>query len=119
MHYTLLFYLDPPRFAARTDPTQRQTFWGSFEAYVKALQEAGVMVSGAGLQPPESATTVRPAGPVQHRVQDGPYAETKEQLGGFLIIDVPDLDAALEWARRCPSMASSAVEVRPNLAPAG
>jgi hypothetical protein len=118
MHYTLLFYLDQSQFAARTDPTQREAFWGSFEAYVKTLQEAGVMVSGAGLRAPEAATTVRPAGRPEHRVQDGPYADTKEQLGGFLTLDVPDLDSALEWANRCPARVSSAVEVRPNLAPA-
>jgi hypothetical protein len=87
-------------------------FWASFMPYVKALMDAGVVVSSAGLQVPEAATTLRRAGDTRS-VQDGPYADTKERLGGFFIINVADLDAALEWANRCP--AGVAIEVRPNL----
>jgi hypothetical protein len=72
------------------------------------------MVGGAGLQPPPLGTTVRERDGKRH-VQDGPYADTKEQLGGFYEIDVPDLDTALDWAARCPSASTGAVEVRPNL----
>lgn len=72
------------------------------------------MVGGAALQPPSAATTVRQQNGKQH-VQDGPYADTKEQLGGYFVIEVPDLDKALEWAARCPAAAAGAVEVRPNL----
>jgi hypothetical protein len=114
MEYTLLFYLNPDKFAARTNPQQKEAFWGSFMPYVKALREAGIVVAGAGLQPPDMATTVR-LGAGGRQVQDGPYADTKEQLGGFFIIDVPDLDTALEWAGRYPNVAGEIVEVRPNL----
>jgi hypothetical protein len=116
MHYTLLFYQSPDDFAARTDPEKHQAFWASFLPYMKALKDAGVVVAGAGLQPPETATTMK----LRHEqpvVQDGPYADTKEQLGGFFIIDVPDLDTALEWAARYPVGAGGVVEVRPNLPP--
>ena len=72
------------------------------------------MAGGAGLQPPQQATTIRHQDGTQ-RVQDGPYAEAKEQLGGYYVIDVPDLDQALAWAARCPAASTGAVEVRPNL----
>ena len=80
----------------------------------KALRDAGVMVGGAALEPPRAATTVRQSHG-KRQVQDGPFADTKEQLGGYYVIDVPDLDKALEWASRCPSAATGATEVRPNL----
>ena len=114
MNYTLLFYQSPEHFAARTDPQKREAFWASFLPYMKALQDAGVVVAGAGLEAPHAATTVRLRNGAR-LVQDGPYADTKEQLGGFFIIDVPDLDTALEWAARFPPEAGAVVEVRPNL----
>jgi hypothetical protein len=70
------------------------------------------MVSGNGLQPPHTATTVRIQDGKRH-VQDGPFADTKEQLGGYFIIDVPHVDAALEWAARAPCASTGGVEVRP------
>jgi hypothetical protein len=117
MNYTLLFYQTPSDFAARTDPKKREAFWAGFLPYMKALQEAGVVVAGAGLQPPESATTLKLRDDGTRAVQDGPFADTKEQLGGFFIINVPDLDTALGWAARYPSSAGGVVEVRPNLPP--
>ncbi len=75
-------------------------------------------MSGAGLQPPETATTLKFRDD-QRIVQDGPYADTKEQLGGFIMINVPDLDAALDWAARCPRTPGRVLEVRPNLPPMG
>jgi len=116
MHYTLLFYESPEEFAARNDPRQRDDFWPPFLHYIKAIRDAGVYVAGSGLQGPETATTVKVRDGKRH-VQDGPYPETKEQLGGFVIIDVPHLDAALEWAARCPQRPGRGVEVRPNLLP--
>jgi len=81
-------------------------------AYSQALTDAGVYVAGDGLQGTETATTVRaPDG--EPLVTDGPYAETKEILGGYYLIDVPDLDAALEWAAKVPNATYGAVEVRP------
>ena len=81
-------------------------------AYGEALQAAGVLVGGAGLQPPQTATTVS-VRDGKRQVHDGPYAETKEFLAGFGIIDVPDLDAALEWAARHPAARFASIEVRP------
>jgi len=81
-------------------------------AYVQAMEKAGIYVTGHRLRPVESTTQVRVADGRAH-VVDGPYVEAKEQLGGFHIIDVPDLDAALAWATRCPSAARGVVEVRP------
>ena len=117
MQYSLLFYESPERFAMRKDPEKRRAFWGAFVPYMKALQDAGIVVAGAGLQPPETATSLRP-GDGAHHVQDGPFADTKEQLAGFFIIDVPDHDTALKWAARYPAAAGGGVEVRPALPPA-
>lgn len=114
MQYTLLFYLDPDEFDARSDPARKDAFWGAFAPYAKALFKAGIVVGSAGLAPPSKATTVRHE-QGQRQVQDGPFALTKEQLGGFFIIDVPDLETALEWAARYPAGPGGAVEVRPNL----
>ena len=114
MKYTILIYENEAAFSSRTDERRREGYWGAYRAYTQALQAAGVMVGGAGLQPPPLGTTVRQRDG-KRQVQDGPYAETKEQLGGFYEIDVPDLDTALDWAGRCPAAATGAVEVRPNL----
>jgi len=84
-------------------------------AYGEALRAAGIVVWAAGLQAPQTATMVS-VRDGKRQVHDGPYPETKEFLGGFVIIDVPDLDAALEWAARHPTAAFAAVEVRPVLA---
>jgi hypothetical protein len=74
--------------------------------------KAGVMVGANRLRPSATATTVR-ASEGKTQVLDGPYAETKEQLGGYYLINVPDLDAALSWAERCPGSAVGTIEVRP------
>jgi len=76
------------------------------------MTKAGVLTGGTGLQPTSTATTVRVANG-KTQVLDGPYADSKEQLGGFRIIDVTDLDAALAWAARCPTALHGVVEVRP------
>ena len=114
MKYTLMFYLSPAEFAARTDPKQKGAFWGSFIPYLKAVKDSGILAGGAGLEPPDTATTVR-LRDGKRLVQDGPYADTKEQLGGFFVIDVPDLDTALDWAARYPAGPNGVVEVRPTL----
>jgi hypothetical protein len=113
MHYTLLFYESPEDFSLRTDPLKQKEYSASWSHYVNALRESGIVVIGSGLYPPETATTLRRRDG-EMLVQDGPITETKEQLGGFFIIDVPDLDIALEWAARCPN---STVELRRNLPP--
>lgn len=116
MHFTLMFYLGSDEFDARTDPAKKEAFWGAFLPYARALFNAGIVVGGAGLEPPSTATTLRHE--QGHRlVQDGPFAATKEQLGGFFIIDVPDLETALSWAARYPAGPGGGVEIRPNMPP--
>lgn len=110
MKYALLVFQPQEQFERR-DPAMA----AAGKAYGEALRAAGVVVTAAGLQPPQSATMVS-VRDGKRQVHDGPYAETKEFLGGFVIIDVPDLDAALEWAARHPAAAHSAVEVRPVFA---
>jgi hypothetical protein len=114
MQFVLMIYHTPDEFGMRkndyTDPRL-----GAWRAYHKALVEAGVYVSANALEVPETGTTVR-VREGKRGVQDGPYADTKEQLAGFIILEVPSIDAALEWAARCPGASFGAVEVRP-LAP--
>ena len=114
MKYVIMVYETENAFRARSDEQHRARYWGAYKAYSQAIKDAGVAAGGHALQPPFSATTVRVTSGAR-KVQDGPYAETKEQLGGFFVVDVPDLDAALEWASRCPAAAEGAVEVRPVL----
>ena len=85
---------------------------GAYRAYTESLKKAGVMVGGDRLKESTAASTVRIANG-KNQVLDGPYAETKEQLGGYYLLDVPDLDAALSWAARCPGASHGSVEVRP------
>jgi hypothetical protein len=90
-----------------------QEHWlGAYRAYMEAMTKAGVLKSSSGLQPTASATTVRVANG-KTQVLDGPYADSKEQLGGFHIIEVADLDAAISWAARSPTALHGVVEVRP------
>jgi len=111
VQFVMLIYETPSDFDARSDQRQ-EALIAPWRIYYKNLVDAGVYVSGAPLQPDSTGTTVRVRGG-QQQVQDGPYADTKEQLGGFIILELPSLDAALEWAARCPSAASGAVEIRP------
>ena len=106
-----LIYESPADFDARTGE-QSQAYIGAWRAYYKTLADAGVYVGGDALMATETATTVRRHAGRRH-VQDGPYADTKEQLGGYMILDLPSLDAALDCAARCPAAATGAVEVRP------
>src|SRR5471032_2478983 len=93
--------------------TEQEKGMAAFRAYTEALTKAGVMVGKNRLQPISAATTVRAAADGRPQVLDGPYADTKEQLGGYYLIDVPDLDAALSWAARCPGASTGSMEVRP------
>lgn len=108
MKYAILVY------ETEQDLANREKHMPAYNAYSQALADAGVMVGGAALHPSHTGTTIRIQGG-QRKVQDGPYADTKEQLGGFFLIDVPDLDTALDWAARCPAATNCAVEVRPLL----
>jgi hypothetical protein len=85
---------------------------GAYTAYTEALKQSGAYVASDRLQRASSATTVRVTdGKTQ--VLNGPYAETREQLGGYYLVEAPDLDAALSWAARCPGAGYGAIEVRP------
>jgi hypothetical protein len=107
MKYAMLVYQTQESFDRRDD-----AMIAAGRAYGEALQAAGIFVGGAGLDSPRTATTVSLRNG-KRQVHDGPYAETKELLGGFGIIDVPDLDTALEWAARHPAAAYSTIEIRP------
>ena len=113
MKYSILIY-DTPETLAQFQSPEGAAYMAGWQAYRKTLLDAGVYVAGAGLMPADTATTMRFNGD-ERLVQDGPFADTKEQLGGFYIVDVPDLDAALEWAARTPRMQGQAFEVRPNV----
>jgi hypothetical protein len=111
MKYLLLINKDEARFGALTD-AQRAQLLRRYEAYGKKMMDAGIVRSGAMLEPTPSATTVR----VRDRkrlVTDGPFAETTEQIAGLAVIEVADLDAALEWAAGHPDAEWGSVEVRP------
>ncbi|KQV66107.1 YciI family protein [Rhizobium sp. Root1220] len=110
MQYALIVRESSEDFARRADPVYRD----GWIAYTQALLQAGIMTGGAGLTAPETGTVVRRKGE-DHDVQDGPFPEMKEQLGGFYLIDVPNLDTALEWATRVPVSEQGSVEVRPGL----
>jgi hypothetical protein len=114
MQFALLIYHSPEEFAMR-EKDYNDPHLGAWRSYYKALVDAGVYVSANALEVPETATTLR-LREGKRRVQDGPYAETKEQLGGFIILELASIDAALEWAARCPGASIGAVELRP-LAP--
>ncbi len=114
MQYAMLIYETAEAFALRKNDDS-DPYLGAWRAYHKALVEAGIYVDGNPLHLPETGTTVR-LRDGRRQIQDGPYANTKEQLAGFSILELPSLDAALEWAARCPAASFGAVEVRP-LAP--
>ena len=111
MKYLLMAYVNEGGFAALTKEQQEQGA-AAYMAYGEALQKAGVIVGSNRLQPSSAATTVRVANG-KSQVLDGPYADSKEQLGGYFMIDVPDLDTAISWAARCPAAGHGVVEVRP------
>lgn len=113
MQFMMLIYEPPRQFDERQRPNDDTTHWGAWRAYHQSLVDAGIYQGGNPLERPDTtATTIRVRGG-ERQVQDGPYADTKEQLGGFILLEVPTLDAALTWASRCPAAEYGAVEVRP------
>ena len=107
MQYMLLIYENDAERMEKMDERMP-----TCAAYAEAMKKAGIYVCGERLRGAGTTTSVRLVDGKTH-VVDGPYAEAKEQLGGFHIIDVPDLDTALAWAARCPTAARGKVEVRP------
>lgn len=116
MQFTFLLYSDPRQMAGMTedDWAREKQVYG---AYIGALREAGVFVATDWLQPATTATTVSLAGG-RRRIEDGPFADTVETLGGYFVVDVPDLDAALAWAEKCPAAQHGKVEIRASAMPA-
>src|SRR5262245_26735736 len=111
MKYILLDYVGEAGWPELTK-AEKEQWLGAYLAYIEAMRKAGVLKGSTGLQPTSAATTVRTVNG-KTQVLDGPYADSKEQLGGFRIIEVPDLDAAISWAARCPTALHGVVEVRP------
>jgi len=111
MQYLLLLYANEAGWSNMTKLEQERGM-AAYAAYGEALKAAGALQGSNRLQPIATATTVRKTNG-KAQVLDGPYADSKEQLGGYYLIDVPDLDAALSWAARCPGAGHGVVEVRP------
>ena len=110
MQYLLMIYGDESMWEKMT-PAEQQQGMAAYMAYTEALKASGALVGSNRLRPVATATTVRPVNG-KTQVLDGPFADTKEQLGGYYLIDVPDLDAALSWAAKCPAASHGSVEVR-------
>ena len=111
MQYLLMLYAQESGWNQLSKEQQQQGM-AAYGAYTEALKGAGVLRSSNRLQPVAAATTVRVANG-KPQVLDGPYVEAKEQIGGYYLIDVADLDAAISWASRCPGASHGVVEVRP------
>src|SRR3954469_6491428 len=111
MQYLFLLYSNEGGWSKLTKEQQEQGM-AAYNAYTQALRTEGVLQGSNRLQPVSTATTVRLVDG-KSQVLDGPYVDSKEQLGGYYLIDVPDLDAAISWAARCPGASHGIVEVRP------
>ena len=111
MKYLLMIYAGESAENAMS-PEETGSLVQAYGAYTEALMKANVLQGGERLRPISDATSVRVRGG-KTEVLNGPYADTREQLGGYYLIDVPDLDAALTWAARCPGSGRGTVEVRP------
>ena len=128
MKYLLMLYADET-IGAAIPADQMATVMATMAAYAEALEKAGVHVANAALMPSSAAKTLRISGgevKLRHhgsqvfvneggdlQLHDGPYADTREQLGGYYIIDVPDLQTALDWAAKCPAAQWGPIEIRP------
>lgn len=116
MQYMLQFYENPEERGKHHDPAQVEAYFAGWTAFIDTLAQSGAMVSGNGLLPPDTATALRVKNG-KRTVVDGPFADNEEILGGYVILDVSDLDEALEWAARVPCVTAGSVEIRPVLPP--
>lgn len=112
MRYALLIHYPQPATSTLSAEEIREGM-AAFQAYAKALDDAGVLRAAEVLQPIQSATSISTTSGTL-TVQDGPFADTKEAFAGIFILDVPDLDAALAWAERCPAARWGTIEIRPS-----
>ncbi len=113
MQYGILIYETEEEFAARSNGNA-PAYWAGWTAFSQGLVAAGALAGGNCLQGPTTATTIRVRDGQRH-VQDGPFADTKEQLGGLFVIEAPDLDAAIKLVEKVPSVFHGSVEIRPIL----
>ena len=111
--FLLLIYSEPGKGPAIDSP-EGEAQMARWMSYTEELAQTGAMVSGDALQPVQTATSVR-VREGRDLITDGPFAETKEHLGGYYLIDVDDLDAAIAWARKMPNIEYATVEIRPNM----
>jgi hypothetical protein len=111
MRYLLLIYGDESQMGQGTEEEMQASMERWF-AYTREMEEAGVTQGGEALQPTATATTLR-AGESEPLITDGPFAETREQLGGYYLLNVPNLDEAIKWARKCPGLDYGTLELRP------
>ncbi|HJZ60712.1 MAG TPA: YciI family protein [Miltoncostaeaceae bacterium] len=111
MKYMMLIYGQEGGFGDMPEDQQQAVLKSWFD-YTENMEKAGVLVAGDALQPTASATSVR-VRDGKTLTTDGPFAETKEQLGGYYLMEVPSLDEALDWAARCPGAPFGTIEVRP------
>jgi hypothetical protein len=111
MRYLLLIYADEHGWES-ADPEGRAAMYAEYGALANELRETGEMVGGDELTPTATATTVR-VSEGERLVTDGPFAETKEQLGGYFLVDVEDLDRAIDIAGRIPAARHGSIEIRP------
>ncbi|MEM9025595.1 MAG: YciI family protein [Verrucomicrobiota bacterium] len=111
MKYAIIVNETEEELANRYKPEKFEAYMAPYMAYAQALTEAGLLVGGEALEHPKTAITIRNRDG-KRIVQDGPFAETKEMLGGFFLIEVPDQETALEWAAKAPSASTGSVELR-------
>ena len=111
MKYLLMIYTNEQQDAQRT-PEEQEANMGEYFAFTNEIREAGVMLGGEALQPTTTATTVR-VRQGQTASTDGPFAETKEQLGGYYLLDCENLDEAIKWAAKIPGAREGSIEIRP------
>ncbi len=111
MRYLLLIYANEQQ-EAQLNPAEQEAYMGEYYTFTNAVRDAGVMLAGEALHPTTSATTVRVRNG-QTASTDGPFAETKEQLGGYYVLDCENLDEAIKWAAKIPGAREGSIEIRP------
>ena len=111
MKYMFLIYTEE-RNESQVTPAEREAMMSEYFAFTKEVSAQGVLVAGDELKPTSTATTLRPRGN-QFATTDGPFAETKEQLGGFYILECQDMAEAVGWATKIPGAKHGSIEVRP------
>ena len=112
MKVMLIAYETPESFEARDNKAKSRAYFDAWNAFADAMRKDGVYRWGLALRGPETATLISVEN-AKRLVQDGPFADAKEQLGGFIIMEAPDMEAAAAWGARCPAAASGRVELRP------